>query len=58
MMPLKDIRITILKPVFAFAEFLGSETTFYQISTKDPVIKFLDMKIKCASDVMSRIVFT
>ena len=39
-----------LKAVIAFAEFLGSETTFYQISTKDPIIKFLDMKIKSNSE--------
>jgi integrase/recombinase XerD len=35
-----------LKAIIAFAEFLGSETTFYQISTKDQVIGFLDTKIK------------
>ena len=39
-----------LKAVIAFAAFLGSETTFYQISTKDPIIKFLDMKIRSNSE--------
>lgn len=31
-----------LKAIIAFAKFLGSETTFYQISTKGQVTKFLD----------------
>ena len=39
-----------LKAVIAFAESLGCETTFYQISTKDQVTKFLDRKIKSNSD--------
>src|SRR5512145_1020806 len=39
-----------LKAVIAFAEFLGSETTFYQISTQDQVTKFLDTKIRSNSD--------
>jgi hypothetical protein len=39
-----------LKAVIAFAEFLGNETTFYQISTKEQVIKFLDTKIRSNSD--------
>ena len=30
-----------LKAVIASAEFLGSGTNFYQISTKDPVVNFL-----------------
>lgn len=38
-----------LKAIIAFAEFLGCETTFYQISTKDQVTKFLDTKIKSTS---------
>ena len=39
-----------LKIVIAFAEFLGPNTTFYQLSTKDHVTKFLDTKIKPDSD--------
>lgn len=35
-----------LKAIIAFAEFLGSETTFYQISTKEQVTKFLDTIIR------------
>ncbi|MPZ06032.1 MAG: hypothetical protein GEU26_06375 [Nitrososphaeraceae archaeon] len=36
-----------LKAVIAFAEFLGSDdASFYQISAKDQVTKFLDTKIK------------
>lgn len=37
------------KAVIAFAEFLGYETTFHQITTKDQVTKFLDTKIKSIS---------
>ena len=33
-----------LKAIIAFAEFLGSKTTFYQISTKDQVTNFLIRK--------------
>ena len=39
-----------LKAIIAFAEFLGSETTFYQISTKDQITKFLDTKIRSNSE--------
>ena len=39
-----------LKAIIAFAEFIGSETTFYQISTKDQVTKFLDTKIRSNSE--------
>jgi integrase/recombinase XerD len=39
-----------LKAIIAFAEFLASETTFYQISAKDQVTKFLDTKIKANSE--------
>ena len=39
-----------LKAITAFAKFLGSETTFYQISTKDQVTEFLDTKIRSDSD--------
>jgi integrase/recombinase XerD len=38
-----------LKAIIAFAGFLGPDTTFYQVSTKDQVTRFLDTKIK--SDV-------
>ena len=38
-----------LKAIIAFAEFIGSETTFYWISTEDQVTKFLDMKIRPSS---------
>jgi hypothetical protein len=34
-----------LKAITAFAKFLGSETTFYQISTKDQVTEFLIRKL-------------
>ena len=39
-----------LKAVIAFAEFIGYETTFYQISAKEQVTKFLDKKIRSNSD--------
>jgi integrase/recombinase XerD len=39
-----------LKAVIAFAEFLGRDTTFYQISTKEQITKFLDKKIKSNLD--------
>lgn len=39
-----------LKAVIAYAEHLGSNTTFYQISTKDQVPKFLDTKVRPNSD--------
>lgn len=39
-----------LKAIIAFAKFLGSETTFYQISTRAQVTKFLDTKIRSVSD--------
>lgn len=35
-----------LKVIIAFAEFIGDETTFYQIFTKEEVTKFLDKKIR------------
>jgi integrase/recombinase XerD len=39
-----------LKAIIAFVEFLGSDTTFYLVSTKDQVTKFLDTKIRSNSD--------
>jgi hypothetical protein len=39
-----------LKAIIAFAEFLRSDTTFYLVSTKDQVTKFLDTKIRSNSD--------
>jgi integrase/recombinase XerD len=39
-----------LKAVIAFAEFIGYETTFYQISTKEQVTIFLDKKIRSNSE--------
>ena len=39
-----------LKAVITFAKFLGSDTTFYQISSKAQVLKFLDTKIRSDSD--------
>jgi hypothetical protein len=39
-----------LKAIIAYAEFLGSETTFYQISKKEQVTKFLDTKIRSNSE--------
>ncbi|MGA6990039.1 MAG: hypothetical protein WBX81_06465, partial [Nitrososphaeraceae archaeon] len=39
-----------LKAVIAFAEFIGYEITFYQISTKEQVTKFLDKKIRSISE--------
>ena len=38
-----------LKAIIAFAEFIGSETTFY-LSTEDQVTKFLDTKIRPSSE--------
>lgn len=35
-----------LKAVIAFAIFLGSNTTFYQVRSKDQIICFLDTKMK------------
>jgi hypothetical protein len=43
-----------LKAIIAFAKFVGSETTFYQISTKDQVTEFLDTKIRSDSDDTER----
>jgi integrase/recombinase XerD len=34
-----------LKAVIAFAKFIGSHSTFYQIQTKDQIVTFLDTKI-------------
>jgi len=34
-----------LKAIIAFASFLGSHTTFYDIQKKDQVAAFLDTKI-------------
>ena len=39
-----------LKAIIAFAGFLGSETTFYQISSKEQIMKFLDTKIRSNSE--------
>ena len=39
-----------LKAVVAFAEFLGSEITFFQTFTKVQVTKFLETKIRSNSD--------
>ena len=39
-----------LKAIIAFAGFLGSETTFYQISSKEQITKFLDTKIRSNSE--------
>ena len=39
-----------LKATIAFAGFLGSETTFYQISSKEQITKFLDTKIRSNSE--------
>lgn len=47
-----------LKAITAFAKFLGSETTFYQISTKDQVTEFLDTKIRSDSDPERRWITT
>jgi hypothetical protein len=33
-----------LKVVIAFAKFLGSDTTFYEIQRKEQIIRFLDTK--------------
>jgi hypothetical protein len=35
-----------LKVVMAFANFLGTSTTFYDIKNKEQVTAFLDIKIK------------
>jgi integrase/recombinase XerD len=39
-----------LKAIIAYTEFLGPETTFYQISTKEQVTKFLDTKVRSNSE--------
>jgi integrase/recombinase XerD len=39
-----------LKAIIAFAEFLGPDTTFPQLTTSDQITKFLDTKIKGNSD--------
>jgi len=39
-----------LKAIIAFAEFLGPDTTFLQLTTSDQITKFLDTKIKANSD--------
>jgi integrase/recombinase XerD len=39
-----------LKAIIAYAKFLGSETTFHPISTKEQVPKFLDTKIRPNSE--------
>ena len=39
-----------LKVIIAFAEFIGDETIFYQIFTKEEVTKFLDKKIRSNSE--------
>lgn len=39
-----------LKAVIAFSEFLGPDTTFYQVTTTEQIIKFLDTKTKIFSD--------
>jgi integrase/recombinase XerD len=39
-----------LKAIIAFAKFLGPETTFYQISSKEKIMKFLDTKIRINSE--------
>ena len=38
-----------LKAIIAFAEFLGSDTTFYQVTSKEQIIRFLNTKIKAIS---------
>jgi hypothetical protein len=35
-----------LKVVIAFAKFLGSDTTFYDIQRKEQTMRFLDTKVK------------
>jgi hypothetical protein len=35
-----------LKTVMAFARYLGSDQSFYDIRTKDKIVGFLDTKIK------------
>ena len=39
-----------LKAIIVFAEFVGSETTFYQISSKEQITKFLETQIKSKSE--------
>jgi len=39
-----------LKAIIAFSEFLGPDTTFYQVTTGNHVTKFLDTKIKASAD--------
>ena len=39
-----------LKATIAYAEFLGSNSSFYQISTKEQITEFLDTKIRSNSE--------
>jgi integrase/recombinase XerD len=39
-----------LKAIIAYAEFLGSNSTFYQISTLEQITEFLDTKIRSNSE--------
>jgi integrase/recombinase XerD len=39
-----------LKAIIAYAEFLGSGSTFYQIFTKEQITEFLDTKIRSNSE--------
>ena len=39
-----------LKAIIAFSGFLGPDTTYYQVSTKDQITRFLDTKIKADAD--------
>ena len=39
-----------LKAIIAFAEIVGLETTFYQISSKEQITKFLETQIKSNSE--------
>ncbi len=36
----------LLKVIIRFAEYIGTNTTFYQINTEEQILKFLDQKKK------------
>src|SRR2546423_15070795 len=47
-----------LKAIIAYAEFLGSDSTFYQISTKEQITEFLDTKIRSNSEDPDQSIWT
>jgi hypothetical protein len=46
-----------LKAVIAFANFLGTDTTFLDIQLKEQIMSFLDTKIKNLEDLDNKRIF-